>query len=216
MVVIQHADDVLVVGRCQEQVRLQTMNTKMDLEQAGWVVSPKSKLEPQLTTQWMGKVVGGQKGGVENAPSLQAHLVCCWLWLATLRLATTSYSAKSLRQMLGKLQWAVRLGRGSNRDQGLCSYPMLTLCGTPPPVQPLYLIVPTGSGVWTVSASNRALVCNASNSMSSGEEYVIQRDGTSAGLSSPFTQSNPTTTPEQRSAVCAVAGAVACSVPRTQ
>ena len=108
VVVIQYADDVLVAGRHPSSVRQQALRTKADLEKAGWVVSPKSSLDPSDRVKWMGKVVGGDQGGVQNAPPLQAHLVCCWL-----RLATTGYSDKALRRMLGKLQWALRPGRGA-------------------------------------------------------------------------------------------------------
>ena len=108
VVVIQYADDVLVAGRHSSSVRQQALRTKADLEKAGWVVSPKSSLDPSDRVKWMGKVVRGDQGGVQNAPTLQAHLVCCWL-----RLATTGYSDKALRRMLGKLQWALRPGRGA-------------------------------------------------------------------------------------------------------
>ena len=108
VVVIQYADDVLVAGRHSSSVRQQALRTKADLEKAGWVVSPKSSLDPSDRVKWMGKVVGGDQGGVQNAPALQAHLVCCWL-----RLATTGYSDKALRRMLGKLQWALRPWRGA-------------------------------------------------------------------------------------------------------
>ena len=108
VVVIQYAYDVLVASRHSSSVRQQALRTKADLEKAGWVVSTKSSLDPSDRVKWMGKVVGGDQGGVQNAPALQAHLVCCWL-----RLATTGYSDKALRRMLGKLQWALRPGRGA-------------------------------------------------------------------------------------------------------
>ena len=81
----------------------------------------------------MGKVVGGQKGGVENASSLQAHLVSCWL-----RLATTGYYVKALRQLLGKLQWAVGPGSGAQpflagAYRWLFLGPLTTKCTPPPP-----------------------------------------------------------------------------------
>ena len=85
--VIQYADDVLVAGRHSGSVQQQALRTKADLERAGWVVSPKSSLDPINRVKWMGKVVGGDQGGVQNAPALQAHLICCWL-----RLATTGYT----------------------------------------------------------------------------------------------------------------------------
>ena len=50
VVVIQYADDVLVAGRCHEQVGSQAAATKVDLERVGWVASPKSRLEPEFTT----------------------------------------------------------------------------------------------------------------------------------------------------------------------
>ena len=53
-------------------------------------------------------MVGGDQAGVQNAPALQAHLICRWL-----RLATTGYTEKALRRMLGKLQCAMRPGRGA-------------------------------------------------------------------------------------------------------
>ena len=108
VVVIQYADDLLVAGRHSSSVRQQALRTKADLERAGWVVSPKSSLDPSNRVKWMGKVVGGDQGGVQNAPAVQAHLICCWL-----RLATTGYTEKTLRRMLGKLQWAVRPRRGA-------------------------------------------------------------------------------------------------------
>ena len=108
VVVIQYADDVLVTGKHSSSVRQQALRTKADLERAGWVVSPKPSLDPSDHVKWMGKVVGGDQGGVQNALALQAHLVCCWL-----RLATTGYSDKGLRRMLGKPQWALRPGRGA-------------------------------------------------------------------------------------------------------
>ena len=70
VVVIYYADDVLIARRCPGQVKSQTEATKLSLEQAGWVVSPKSKREPSSTTQWMGKVVGGQRMPPLHTPSL--------------------------------------------------------------------------------------------------------------------------------------------------
>ena len=46
VVVIQYADDVLVAGKHSSSVRQQALRTKADLEKAGWVVSPKSSLDP--------------------------------------------------------------------------------------------------------------------------------------------------------------------------
>ena len=64
VVVIQYADDVLVAGRHSVSVRQQALCPKADLENAGWVVSPKSCLDPSNRVKWMGKVVGGDQGGV--------------------------------------------------------------------------------------------------------------------------------------------------------
>ena len=132
VVVIQYANDVLIVGRCPDQVRSQAAATHLSVGQARWVVSLKSRLEPTFTTQWMGKVVGGG-GGVENAPSLQAHLICYWL-----RLAMTGYSAKALRRILGKVQWAVKPGRGAQpflvgAYRWLFLGPLAAKCNPPPP-----------------------------------------------------------------------------------
>ena len=46
VVVFQYEDDVLVAGRHSVSVRQQALCTKADLEKAGWVVSPKSCLDP--------------------------------------------------------------------------------------------------------------------------------------------------------------------------
>ena len=109
--VIQYVDNVLVAGRCPNEVKSQITTTKLDVEQAGRVVSPKPKLEPCSTAKWMGKQVWGQDSGVENVPTMQAHLVCCWL-----RLATTGYSTKALSTCSESCSGPCDRARGRNRS----------------------------------------------------------------------------------------------------
>ena len=137
VVVIQYAGDVLVAGRCPDQVRDQAAATKTSLEHADWVVSPKSKLEPSLTTWWMGKVVGGGGGGAgwqhgESPPASPFNL-----------LLAAPGNNRILRQGLApharKTPVGMQAGRGvlpfrAGAYRGLLLGPPAAKCTPPPPV----------------------------------------------------------------------------------
>ena len=182
VLVIQYADNVLVPGRHSSSVRQQALRTKADLEKAGREVSSKSSLDPSDRVKWMGKVVGGDQGGVQNAPALQAHLVCCWL-----RLATTGYSDKALRHMLGKLQRALRPGRGAQpflagAYRWLNQGPSLAKCTAPKVLRGLLEGIACALVPWVPHGTLRATDTFYCDAAGQGQNYYVGIRGDSLGM----------------------------------
>ena len=77
-------------------------------KQHNWVVSTKSELEPTHHITWMGKHFNVAVGSVPSDPVYIVGIIMLWVTLAT-----HEYRHKYLHRLLGKLQWALRPGRGA-------------------------------------------------------------------------------------------------------
>ena len=89
-------------------MRAQTQHLVQYFTQNNWVVSAKSELEPSHHVTWMGKQFDGAEGSVSSDPVYIIGIIMLWLTLAT-----RGYRHKHLHRLLGKLQWALRPGRGA-------------------------------------------------------------------------------------------------------
>ena len=107
-VVVQYMDDILVVGPIKQHVQEQTDHLVRQFHTNKWIVSPKSDPEPKHTITWMGKHLDGLRGTVSTGASYLVGIVVLWL-----NLCTRGYHCQPLRRLLGKLQWALRPGRGA-------------------------------------------------------------------------------------------------------
>ena len=107
-IVVQYMDDILVVGPIKQHVQEQTDHLVRQFHANKWIVSPKSDLEPKHTITWMGKHLDGLCGTVSTGASYLVGIVVLWL-----NLCTRGYHCQPLRRLLGKLQWALRPGRGA-------------------------------------------------------------------------------------------------------
>ena len=74
-------------------------------------MSTKSQLEPTHTITWMGKHFNGVVGSVSFDLVYIVGIIMLWVTLAT---HNTGYRHKHLHRLLGKLQWALRPGRGAS------------------------------------------------------------------------------------------------------
>ena len=108
-IVVQYMDDILVLGPQLHRVRAQTQHLVQTFTQHNWVVSAKSELEPSHHVTWMGKQFDGAEGSVFSDPVYIIGIIMLWL-----NLATRGYRHKHLHRLLGKLQWALRPGRGAD------------------------------------------------------------------------------------------------------
>ena len=179
VVVIQNADDVLVASRHSSWVRQQALRTKADLEKAGWVVSPKSSLDPSNRVKWMGKVVGGDQGGVQNAPALQAPLVCCWL-----RLPTTGYTEKAhagettVGSAAGEGGTAFRAGAYRWLNQG----PSTAKCTPPKVLRGLLEGLACALAPWVPHGTMRSTDTFYCDAARQGQNYYVGLWGDSLGM----------------------------------
>ena len=107
-IVVQYMDDILVLGPPLHRVRAKTQQPVQIFKQHNWVISAKSELEPSHHVTWMGKQFDGAEGSVSSDPVYIFGIIMLWLTLAT-----RGYRHKHLHRLLGKLQWALRPGRGA-------------------------------------------------------------------------------------------------------
>ena len=70
------------------------------LEQAGYINSPKSELEPTKLITWMGRRENLNSARIEPSTPFMAVVVSKWFFLAL-----KAYHYKSLRRLLGKIVW---------------------------------------------------------------------------------------------------------------
>ena len=102
MLIIQYLGNILFVGP-RPDVQDMACRAAAALEQAGYIISPKSELEPTRVITWMGKRVHFSPARIGPSTPFVADVVSKWLLLAL-----KPYHYKSLRRLLGKIVW---LGR---------------------------------------------------------------------------------------------------------
>ena len=108
VVVIQYLDDILLFCASQTMLETETQRLVSILEPAGWVISPKSQTRPAASIQWVGKEIDGHQHTIASSAPSVSSLIVSWV-----RLATSQYRQKRMRQFLGKALWATRPGNSA-------------------------------------------------------------------------------------------------------
>ena len=107
---VTYLDDVLVsaVGRCRLRVAARRAEPSRVLGKAGFLISPKSVIEPVRTLDFIGKQFSAAAMTVENKPGILGGVMALWL----LGIVQNRLSARMAARLLGKLEWAVRPNAG--------------------------------------------------------------------------------------------------------
>ena len=103
ILILHYLDDFMVLGVDRGQVQLVTVSVVEMLEDKGFLVSPKSKLEPTQELTWLGKSFDLVKGHVGNTDG--GMLVGLAKWLI---LATGYCTRKRIQSAVGKFRWLAR------------------------------------------------------------------------------------------------------------
>ena len=106
VILIQHLDDVMLASVFPAVLRSDTATLARDLMQGGWVVSPKSVLEPDACITWLGKKIDGSDFSMQQTHTYLAQTLKGWL-----KLACYSCTEKQLRRVIGKVIWVSAPGR---------------------------------------------------------------------------------------------------------
>ena len=108
MIIFHYLDDFLLLGGCPAELREVTKRVVEALKAAGFLVSPKSVLEPTTHVLFLGKHVDTQARRIWSHPRAYLQMFAQWL-----RLATAAHPhPRHLNKVLGFIQWHVRPRRG--------------------------------------------------------------------------------------------------------
>lgn len=97
---IQYLDDIAFLGPSHDTLQPAVHATASSLRSAGFLISPKSLLDPQSSTTFIGKHISASLGTISALPAYYAGVILQWL-----SLATGSYSLRKASRLLGKLIW---------------------------------------------------------------------------------------------------------------
>lgn len=97
---IQYLDDISIIASSPDTLRSTLLVTTSQLSQAGFLISPKSILNPQPSAPFIGKLIDPAHGSISSLPVYYAGIVLQWL-----SLATGPYSVRKASRLLGKLIW---------------------------------------------------------------------------------------------------------------
>ena len=97
---IQYLDDIALIASSPATLQKHIQTTSAHLQHAGFLISPKSVLEPQPATTFIGKLVTPALGTIATLPAYYAGVVLQWL-----SLATGSFTVRKASRLLGKLIW---------------------------------------------------------------------------------------------------------------
>jgi hypothetical protein len=107
VVVVQYVDDILIIGFNKAKVAEATQHIIAIMIADGWLVSPKSEVEPKSRITWMGKQVDTDLRQVAPTPGSMVGTIVLWL-----KLAAKGYRVQWLARAIGKLHWMGRPGYG--------------------------------------------------------------------------------------------------------
>jgi hypothetical protein len=102
-----YIDDFLIVGRDREEVRRATRLLVEELTRLGFLVSPKSTLDPTHALKFLGKHLDFRIRTIQATPFSAAQLIFRWV-----RMATGHTGRKFLRSFFGLLIWLARPHKG--------------------------------------------------------------------------------------------------------
>ena len=106
MLFFVYLDDILIVGT-RRFVRKAVRRARHRLKRVGFIISPKSVMEPSRQLDFVGKVFDLGSGTLENRPRMLRGLVHLWLLLVLGLL-----NRKGMERLLGRLEWALRPSAG--------------------------------------------------------------------------------------------------------
>ena len=107
-ILIQYVDDILLVYADPHRLYLKTIMLAGDLNEAGWIVSPKSQVIPTRDLFRMGNELRGDEYTLLQSAEYMATTIAMWV-----RLATKGYHHGMMHRLCGKLIWASRPRRGA-------------------------------------------------------------------------------------------------------
>ena len=105
---VTYLDDVLVSAVGRFGVCTAARRVRRILGRAGFLISPKSVVEPVRTLEFIGKQFSAAAMTVENMPGVIGGVVA----LCLLGVVQNRLSARLAARLLGKLEWAVRPNAG--------------------------------------------------------------------------------------------------------
>ena len=105
---VTYLDDVLVSAVGRNRLRVAARRVSRVLGRAGFLISPKSVIEPVRTLDFIGQQFSAATMTVENKPGVIGGVVALWL----LGIVQNRLSARLAARLLGKLEWAVRPNAG--------------------------------------------------------------------------------------------------------
>ena len=103
IVIVQYLDDIPFVGNDRTVLRAVTRRAADALVKEGYIISPKSEVEPTQAIGWMGKQLNLDSSCIAPSAPFLSDVVARWL-----KVALKPYHHKSLRRLLGKI---VSMGR---------------------------------------------------------------------------------------------------------
>ena len=108
MIIFHYLDDFLLMGGCPRELKDVTRRAVEALRAAGFLVSPKSVLDPTTRILFLGKHIDTQAKRIWSHPRAYLQMYAQWL-----RLATAAHPhPRHLNKVLGFMQWHVRPRRG--------------------------------------------------------------------------------------------------------
>ena len=107
MIIFHYLDDFLLLGGCPAELREVTRRVVEALKAAGFLVSPKSVLEPTTRILFLGKHIDTQVRRIWSHPRAYLQMFAQWL-----RLTAAHPHPRHLNEVLGFIQWHVRPCRG--------------------------------------------------------------------------------------------------------
>ena len=105
---VTYLDDVLVSAVGRHRPRAATRRVSRVFGRAGFLISPKSVIEPARTLDFIGKQFSAAAMTVDNKPGVIGGVVALWL----LGIVQNRLSARLAARLLGKLEWGVRPNAG--------------------------------------------------------------------------------------------------------
>ena len=105
---VTYLDDFMVSAVGRHRLRVAARRVSRVLGRAGFLISPKSVIEPVRTLDFIGKQFSAAAMTVENKPGVIGGVVALWL----LGIVPNMLSARLAARLLGKLEWAVRPNAG--------------------------------------------------------------------------------------------------------
>ena len=108
MFIFHYLDDFLLVGGCPEELKEVTCRVVEALRAVGFLVSPKSVLEPTTHILFLGQHIDTQARRIGSHPRAFLQMFAQWLrWVAA-----AHPHPRHLNKVLGFIQWHVRPRRG--------------------------------------------------------------------------------------------------------